>query len=257
MANITWIKISTNIFDDEKIKLIDAMPDNDAILVIWFKLLVLAGKFNDNGFIRMNNIALNEEMLSSIFNRKITVVRNALKVFENFGMIEFENCIDIVNWEKHQNIDGMDKIKEQNKIRQKNFREKKKQLLLCENNENNVTDNVTVTGSNGTELELDLEQNKKKNINKPKFENFVSYNDYLNSIEDKNSDPYKLLIHIQKNYPEVAKMKYQMNLQNAIDLLKKYSKKEIDLILNNMDNWAPLLKNNKYVNKTIISWINK
>ena len=51
MAEVKWIKITTNIFDDEKIKLIDTMPDRDALLVVWFKLLTLAGKTNDNGFL--------------------------------------------------------------------------------------------------------------------------------------------------------------------------------------------------------------
>lgn len=42
---ISWIKLTTNVFDDEKIKLIDTMPDHDAILVIWIKLLTLDGKW--------------------------------------------------------------------------------------------------------------------------------------------------------------------------------------------------------------------
>ena len=44
MANdVKWIKIVTDIFDDDKMKLIDAMPEADTIIVIWFKLLAQAG----------------------------------------------------------------------------------------------------------------------------------------------------------------------------------------------------------------------
>ncbi|WP_342082555.1 phage replisome organizer N-terminal domain-containing protein, partial [Enterococcus faecalis] len=43
MAEISWIKLKTTMFDDEKIKLIQSMPEADAILVIWIRLLVLAG----------------------------------------------------------------------------------------------------------------------------------------------------------------------------------------------------------------------
>lgn len=50
MSEIKWIKITTDVFDDEKICLIDALPDHDAILVIWFKILVLAGKLNKMEF---------------------------------------------------------------------------------------------------------------------------------------------------------------------------------------------------------------
>ena len=46
MSNVKWIKMTVNIFDDEKILLIESLPDADSIIVIWFKLLCLAGKQN-------------------------------------------------------------------------------------------------------------------------------------------------------------------------------------------------------------------
>ena len=49
MAEVKWIKITTDIFDDEKILLIESLPDSDSIIVIWFKLLCLAGKMNNSG----------------------------------------------------------------------------------------------------------------------------------------------------------------------------------------------------------------
>ena len=39
MADVKWIKITTDIFDDEKMLLIDGLPEHDGIIVIWFKLL--------------------------------------------------------------------------------------------------------------------------------------------------------------------------------------------------------------------------
>ncbi|HBP9582646.1 TPA: phage replisome organizer N-terminal domain-containing protein, partial [Enterococcus faecium] len=51
MAEISWIKLKTTMFDDEKIRLIQAVPESDAIIVIWIRLLVLAGKTNDDGLI--------------------------------------------------------------------------------------------------------------------------------------------------------------------------------------------------------------
>ncbi len=53
----------------------------------------------------------------------------ALKTFEMFGMIEFdtdENAYMLMNWTKHQNIEGMEKQKELNKIRQKKIQRKPK-----------------------------------------------------------------------------------------------------------------------------------
>ena len=51
MAEISWIKLKTMMFDDEKIKLIQAMPQSDAVLIIWIRLLILAVKTNDEGII--------------------------------------------------------------------------------------------------------------------------------------------------------------------------------------------------------------
>lgn len=160
-ASISWIKITTNIFDDEKILLIESLPEADSIIVIWFKLLTLAGKCNNDGVLMLNDkIPYTEEMLATIFRRPINTVRLALSTFEKYGMIvTLHNAITIPNWEKHQQIETFDKIKEQNKARQKAYRERQK-MLLEENStkKDNITlpvteSNVTVTQENKKEIE--------------------------------------------------------------------------------------------------------
>ena len=158
MAEVKWIKIVTGIFDDEKIQLIDAMPDADAILVIWFKLLCLAGRCNRNGLLMMNDrLAYTDGMLSAIFRRKESTIKLALATFEQFGMIEIvDNVITISNWEKHQNIEGMEKIREQNRIRQQNRRVK-----LADASRDS---HVTVTQGHATEREEEKEREKEEEI---------------------------------------------------------------------------------------------
>ena len=136
MADVKWIKITTDIFSDEKILLLEQMPDADSLLVIWFKLLCMAGKENNYGvFLMRNRMPYTEEMLATIFRRPLNTVRLALSTFESYGMIEIEDdIIYIPNWEKHQNIDGLEKMKEQNRIRQQRYREKQKQALLTDSN---------------------------------------------------------------------------------------------------------------------------
>lgn len=164
MSEIKWIKITTDIFDDEKIRLIDALPDHDAILVIWFKILALAGKHNRNGLLMMSDkVHYTDEMLATIFQRPLNSVRMALGVFEQFGMIEIiDGVITLPNWEKHQNIDGMERIKEQTRNRVARHREKQKNLAL-----GNVTCNVTVTDGNAleedkTKIKNRLDKDKKR-----------------------------------------------------------------------------------------------
>lgn len=172
MSEIKWIKITTDIFDDEKICLIDALPDHDAILVIWFKILALAGKHNRNGLLMMSDkVHYTDEMLATIFRRPLNTVRMALGIFEQFGMIEIiDGIITLPNWEKHQNIDGMEKIKTQTRNRVARYREKQKNLAL-----GNATCNVTVTESNATEedRDKDKELDKDKNINNHNNENQI------------------------------------------------------------------------------------
>jgi len=115
-------------FDDEKIKLIEAVPEADMILVIWIKLLTLAGKKNMNGYIFLTeNIPYTDEMLATLFNRPLNTIRLALETFKKFGMINYnsEGKLKITNWEKHQNVEGLEKIREQGRLRQERFRERK------------------------------------------------------------------------------------------------------------------------------------
>lgn len=131
MGNLKWIKLTISIFEDEKIRLIDAMPERDTIHYVWIRLLVQAGKTNSNGFIFLSeNIPYTDEMLSTIFCRPLSSIRLALKILKDFGMIQIDenNLIKITNWEKHQNIEGMEKVKEQNRKRVEKYREKKRQL---------------------------------------------------------------------------------------------------------------------------------
>lgn len=155
MSDVKWIKIVTDIFDDEKILLIEQLPEADSIIVIWFKLLCLAGKQNNGGvFVLNNRLPYTNQMLSTIFRRKESVVTLALNTFEKFGMIEIIDCvITIPNWEKIQSVKGLDEIREKARLRQAKYREN--QLLLLntkekkeidiknKNIESNVTCNVT------------------------------------------------------------------------------------------------------------------
>lgn len=134
MAEIRWIKLRIDMFDDEKIKIIQSMPEGDAILVTWIRIIALAGKCNSNGLVLVEDeFPYTDEMLSVIFGKPLSTVKLALATFEKFRMIEnTEKGIYITNFDKHQNIEGLDKIREQNRIRKQRERERKRALLLEE-----------------------------------------------------------------------------------------------------------------------------
>ena len=159
MNEVKWIKIVTDIFDNRKIKQIEQMPDSDALLVIWFKLICLAGKINENGNLYFTEeLPYTDRLLANEFNKPIATIQLALQTFQEFQMIEvIDDIIRISNWEKYQNVDGMERIREQTRLRVAKHRENKK--LEC-----NVTGNATVTHSNALDKEEDIDIDK-DNIN--------------------------------------------------------------------------------------------
>lgn len=168
MAEVKWIKITTDIFDDEKILLIESIPDADAIIVIWFKLLCLAGKQNNSGVFTMNDkIAYTEEMLATIFRRPINTVRLALNTFEKFEMIDrIDGVITIPNWGKHQNFDKIEKNNEYHRQYMKDYRQKQKLLAECNvrevNSEVNSEVNVNALDKNREEKNREDKDSKEK-----------------------------------------------------------------------------------------------
>ena len=212
-VEVKWIKLLTRFFDDEKIKLIEAMPDADTIIVIWVKLLTLAGKKNMNGYIFLaENIPYTDEMLSTLFNRPLNTIRLALDIFKKFKMVKFNNdgIAKIANWEKHQNIEGLDKIREQGRLRQIKHREKFKQLP-------EKASNVTVTSHNETE-------EKRRDKKEIKKENKNVKNTTI-APSDKNHSELKPIITITLNdkteYPITQDMVTEWkSLYPAVDILQ-------------------------------------
>ena len=170
MADVKWIKIVTDIFDDEKILLIEAMPEADSIITIWFKLLCLAGKQNNSGVFMLNNrIAYTDEMFATIFRRKLNTVRMALNTFENLGMIEIINgAVTIPNWGKHQNLERIAAEKEYQRDYQREYRARQKQL--AEGNEEarkglreGLREGLDKPNVKATDKERDKDKDREKN----------------------------------------------------------------------------------------------
>lgn len=158
MAEVKWVKLTTDMFDNRKIKHLRKLPDGNNIVLIWVMLLTMAGRCNSGGMIFLTeNIPYTPKMLADELDFEENTVILALKALENLNMIVTDNgFFAIAGWEEYQNIEGMEKIREQNRLRQAKF--KQKQRLLT----GNVTDNVTVTQGNAIEEEIEEDQEKEK-----------------------------------------------------------------------------------------------
>lgn len=168
MSDVKWIKITTDIFNDEKMLLIESLPEADSMIVIWFKLLCLAGKENNSGVFLMNDkIAYTDKMLATIFRRKESTIQLALKTFEQFGMIEIINeVITIPNWGKYQKLDQLENKKEYMREYMREYREKQRVLTCKTNGKTNSKTNVnSLEGEGDKEGDKEGEREKKERIN--------------------------------------------------------------------------------------------
>ena len=238
-AEISWIKITTNIFDDEKILLIESLPEADSIIVIWFKLLTLAGKCNNDGLLMLNDsIPYTEEMLATIFRRNINTVRLALETFEKFGMIvTLHNTITIPNWEKHQQTEKLNQIREQTRRRVQACRERQKMQLeeSCTKN-TDVTQDVTLRNTDVTQ------QNKNKNkIENKKFKYICDESQKLCEC---------LINYCKRDNPNFSKttdiIDKWTNSIGAIHFLDNYSWNDIKIVID-------FAKNDGFWNSNIMS----
>ena len=215
MAEIRWIKLRIDMFDDEKIKIIQSMPEGDAILVIWIRIIALAGKCNAGGLVLVEDeFPYTDEMLSVIFNKPLATVRLALKTFEKFRMIEStEKGFYITNFDKHQNVEGMDKIREQNRIRKQRERAKKKALGLevsdpeapalpdaqaAENG--NVTNEVT---GMSRDKSCEVTQQREEKEKEKEYKDISSDEDILSGPADETPDPVPDSFGIRLDYRHI------------------------------------------------------
>lgn len=152
MADVKWIKLAVDMFDNRKIRQIETLPDGDGIIVIWVKLLCLAGITNDGGLVYFTrDIPYTEQMLANYFQRPIALVQMALRVFQQFGMIDLvDDIIMVSGWEKYQSLDRLERIQAQNRERQRRFKEQKRKDALP------VT--LPVTEDNASDKEEDIDR---------------------------------------------------------------------------------------------------
>lgn len=229
MAEVKWIKIVTDIFDDEKILLIETLPEADSIIVIWFKLLCLAGKQNNKGvFMMSDKIPYTEKMLATIFRRKETTIQLALKTFEEFGMIEIVNgVITIPNWSKHQNFDKIEKNNEYMRNYMREYRAKQKLLTqgiggteedvnndVNINSKTNSKSNVSGLDKNRIDKNrIDKNKKEKKDTTKHKYgeyKNVLLTDDEYKKLEEQyGSSSLQLIITYLDEYLEMKGNKYK------------------------------------------------
>lgn len=220
MADVQWIKLTTNIFDNRKIKHLRKLPDGDSIVLIWLMLLTIAGKCNAGGRIYLTErIPYDSKMLADELDFEENTVKLALEALQRFDMIEFDGAFLLISgWEEHQNIDGMEKIRENKRLAQARWREKQR---------NKSTVDTTV---DSTEIESDnAEEEEEKNKNKIKNERMKEEDqsfDHSKNVENdvENSEREKVVTR----FGELFQGFVMLSDAQMDDLLEKLSLEEFE-----------------------------
>ena len=158
MAEVKWVKLTTDMFDNRKVKHLRRLPEGNNIVLIWVMLLTMAGRCNSGGMIFLTeNIPYTPKMLADELDFEENTVILALQALEQLDMIVTENgFFSIAGWEKYQNTDRLAEIREYNRLAKQKSREKKK--LLADVNDKSMT------SQRCHDTEVDVEVDKEKDI---------------------------------------------------------------------------------------------
>ena len=170
MADVQWIKLKVGMFDGDSFKRIKRAKIGgekyrDKLTAVWFELLELAGRCNQGGrFISARGVPYSTiEDIATQIDRDADELELCMTFFINDGMVEIVNGIyGITNWDEHQNETALNEIREQTRKRVAKYRENKRKQLqeFVQEEQCNVTSNVTERYSNGIEREKEKELDK-------------------------------------------------------------------------------------------------
>lgn len=157
MTDVKWVKLKVGMFDGESFKKIKRAKIGgekyrDKLTAVWFELMDFAGKCNHAGaFINSREIPFSSiDEIAIMIDREPEELELCMKFYINEGMVEIiDNIYQLSNWVQYQNEEALEKIREQNRIRQAN-RRAKKALVAAEDAESVTLRDNSVT-QEGTE----------------------------------------------------------------------------------------------------------
>ena len=172
MGEVKWIKLTTDMFDNRKVKHLRRLPEGNSIVLIWVMLLTMAGRCNASGMIFLTeNIPYTPKMLADELDFEENTVVLALRALEDLNMIVTNNgYFAIAGWEEYQNTDRLSELREYNRIAKQKSRAKQKALQAPSDEVNDKS----MTSQRCHDTEEDIEEDKDKELDKEVKEK-VSY----------------------------------------------------------------------------------
>jgi predicted phage replisome organizer len=198
MTEVKWVKITTDMFDNRKIKHLRRLDNGDNLALIWVMLLTIAGRSNADGSLYLTEgMPYDAAMLSDELGFDEQTIDFALKTMVQLRMIIKEKGVfRIAGWEEYQNVEGMEKIKEQNRVRKQRQRVKKEisdDVSRDTSRDSHVTCHADVTLCHATEEEGEEEKEIHSFVHSPKTveDNYVEKKVSESGYEGKDADSYR------------------------------------------------------------------
>ena len=183
MPEVKWVKLTTDMFDNRKIKHLRRLPEGNNIVLIWVMLLTMAGRCNSGGMIFLTeNIPYTAKMLADELDFEENTVLLAIDALTKLDMIVTDDgFFTIAGWEEYQSADKLAEIREQTRKRVAKCREKK---LLSQGN---ASCNVTVTLGNA--LEEEKEEDKEKEFHSFNHSSDSEMEEYIKNKVESEFEP--------------------------------------------------------------------
>ncbi|MBE6608147.1 MAG: replication protein [Ruminococcaceae bacterium] len=175
MAEVQWIRFIVGMFDGNSFKRIKrakigGVSYRDKLTAVWFELLDLAGKSNANGYLIDNNEIPYRTFddIATMLDRDEKEIELCMQFFINERMVEIiDDVYCLTNFVKYQNQDGLEKIREQNRLRKQKQREKLRLLSgasrdMSRDMSRDVTEDVTEC--HAADIDIDIELDKESDI---------------------------------------------------------------------------------------------
>ena len=117
MDGIKWIKLSVDFIHSSKVKYLRTQRGGDTMALLWVQLLCRAGEVNDRGRVYVApGVPYTMAALAKEFGVSKKRVGEAIALFEQLGMLRLEEGVLVIaNWCEHQNVEGMERVRESSK----------------------------------------------------------------------------------------------------------------------------------------------
>ncbi len=130
MGDIKWVKLSTEVFDNRKVRYLRRQENGNDLALMWIMLLTIAGRCNAGGRLFLTErIPYTAALLADELSLPEGTVGRGLEIMQALDMLcEPEaGVLAIAGWGEHQSGDRLEQIREQNRLRKAAQRERQRQ----------------------------------------------------------------------------------------------------------------------------------